>query len=92
MYAIQTTNKFEKDTRRLIKRNYPILLLKETIKSLEETGELSLNYKTHKLIGNYDEHWECHIKNDWLLIWKKDEAAQIITLIRTGTHVDLFGK
>ena len=92
MYAIQTTKKFEKDTKRLVKRNYPIILLKETIKTLEETGKLLPKYKTHKLIGNYQEHWECHIKNDWLLIWQQDEVKQTITLIRTGTHADLFGK
>ena len=66
MYVIQTTNKFEKDTKRLVKRDYQISLLKETINTLEKVGSLPAKYKAHKLVGNYNEHWECHIKNDWL--------------------------
>ncbi|WP_317132770.1 type II toxin-antitoxin system YafQ family toxin [Pedobacter sp. BS3] len=40
--------------------------------------------------GNWDGYWECHIKPDWLLIWKQDETIKLITLTRTGTHSDLF--
>ncbi len=34
--------------------------------------------------------WECHIKLDWLLIYKKSDDALILVLTRTGTHSDLF--
>jgi mRNA interferase YafQ len=47
-------------------------------------------YKPHVLSGDYSKHWECHIKPDWLLIWKQDEENKEIYLIRTGTHSDLF--
>ena len=33
---------------------------------------------------------ECHIKLDWLLIYKKSDDALILVLTRTGTHSDLF--
>ena len=35
---------------------------------------------------------ECHINPDWLLIYIKDTEIRIISLQRTGTHSDLFGK
>jgi mRNA-degrading endonuclease YafQ of YafQ-DinJ toxin-antitoxin module len=30
----------------------------------------------------------CHIEPDWLLI--RDEAEQMLTLVRKATHADLF--
>ncbi|WP_420638779.1 type II toxin-antitoxin system YafQ family toxin [Candidatus Poriferisocius sp.] len=33
--------------------------------------------------------WECHIEPDRLLIWAHQEDA--LTLVRIGTHADLFG-
>ena len=32
--------------------------------------------------------WECHIEPGWLLVWDEDEES--VTLMRTGTHSDLF--
>lgn len=60
--------------------------------------------REHHLSGNYAGHRECHIKGDWLLIYRiEDPAGQTIpigmeqdpeteTVIfeLTGTHSDLF--
>jgi mRNA interferase YafQ len=90
MYSIETSNKFEKEFKKCIKRNYDISLLENIVFLLEESGELPIKHKPHKLIKNYAGYWECHIKPDWLLIYKIDETNKIITLARTGTHSDLF--
>ena len=37
-------------------------------------------------------YWECHINPDWLLLYEKDTEIRIISLYRTGTHADIFGK
>jgi mRNA interferase YafQ len=42
----------------------------------------------HRLSGEWNRLWECHIEPDWLLIW--DETEEKLTLVRTGTHADLF--
>ncbi|MBO4596671.1 MAG: type II toxin-antitoxin system YafQ family toxin [Bacteroidaceae bacterium] len=47
-------------------------------------------YKPHKLIGEYEGCWECHIKGDFLLIWI-DEVNDIIEFVRFGSHSELFG-
>ncbi|MCF6241293.1 MAG: type II toxin-antitoxin system YafQ family toxin [Bacteroidales bacterium] len=91
MYEIRSTGKFKKDIKRILKRKYEIQLLKEVIDTLETHGELPQEYKTHQLQGNYKGYFECHIKPDWLLIWKQDSEAFEISLIRTGSHADLFG-
>ena len=31
-----------------------------------------------------------YTKPDWLLIWKQEDSIHLITLMRTGTHSDLF--
>ncbi len=90
MYSIQTTRKFEKDYVSAAKRNYDLNLLKTTVEILETKGKLPQKFKPHKLSGNYSDHWECHIKPDWLLIWSQNDTEKTITLVRTGTHSDLF--
>ncbi len=72
------------------KRNYNFSEFKKVLSTLETEGEVPNKYKPHKLIGNYSDHWECHIKPDWLLIWFIDDENKEITLVRTGTHSDLF--
>jgi len=90
MFKIKISNKFEKEYKKCIKRNYKISLLENVVFLLEKTGELPVKYKPHKLVSNYNGFWECHIKTDWLLIYKIDIENKIITLTRTGTHSDLF--
>jgi mRNA interferase YafQ len=90
MYLISFTNKFKKDVKLCKKRNYNFSEFKTVLSALETEGEVPNKYKPHKLIGNYSDHWECHIKPDWLLIWFIDDENKEITLVRTGTHSDLF--
>ena len=90
MYKIKTTNRFEKDFIKCTKRNYNIDALGLVIELLESSGKLPNQYKPHLLSGNFNGYWECHIKPDWLLIWRNNENDKIIELVRTGTHADLF--
>lgn len=46
-------------------------------------------YRPHDLIGTYKGCMECHVKNDFLLIWVDGD---IVRLIRLGSHSELFGK
>jgi mRNA interferase YafQ len=64
MYKITTTNRFEKEVRICIKRGYDISLLKNVMELLAESGTLPPKFKPHKLSGNYNNCWECHIKPD----------------------------
>jgi len=90
VYKIRVSNKFEKDFAKCVKRNYDLELLGKVLEILENSGSLPRNYKSHILSGNYKGYWECHIKPDWLLIWKQDDMTKVIDLVRTGTHSDLF--
>ena len=58
------------------------------IKKLLVGERLEPQYRAHRLSGDMSPYWECHIEANWLLIWNDD--GNTITLIRTGTHSDLF--
>ena len=49
-------------------------------------------YRDHALTGQYKGCRECHIQPDWLLIYRIKERLEILNLVDTGTHADLFGK
>ena len=91
-YIVKPTGTFRKDLKLAKKRGLPLSDL-YTVMDLLATGE-SLPEKNHDhpLHGDYEGYRECHINPDWLLIYEKDTEIRIISLYRTGTHSDLFGK
>ena len=90
MYKLNTTNQFEKDLKRCIKRGFPMEELRAVLSALIAEGKVAAKYKPHKLSGNHAGEWECHIKPDWLLVWKQEDDRLIMTMTNTGTHADLF--
>ncbi len=90
MYAIEFTRKYLKDLKLARKRQLPEEELNKVIKMLSEGKTLPAKYNDHSLSGCYIGLRECHIKPDWLLIYEQDDNIKIITLIRNGTHSDLF--
>ena len=91
-YHITTTNQFEKDVKRCIKRGLPVAELRSVISLLAKDGCLPNKYKPHKLSGDRTGQWECHIQSDWLLIWQQFEEELRLLMLSTGTHSDLYGK
>ena len=90
MLEIITTSVFDKDYKLLKKRGYNLKLLQEVVEKLANEEVLPAKYRNHQLIGNYVGYMECHIRPDWLLIYKIEKNKLILTLSRTGTHSDLF--
>ncbi|GHT72223.1 addiction module toxin, RelE/StbE family [Bacteroidia bacterium] len=86
------TNSFEKNIARCIKRGYDMSVFKIVASILIEDIPLPQQYKPHKLSGNYANHWECHIKPDWLLIYRYNTERTQIIFETTGTHSDIFKK
>lgn len=58
---------------------------------LMESGTLPESYCPHQLHGVFAGLWECHIEDDWLLIWRQDNHKLTLILTDTGTHKSLFG-
>ena len=65
-------------------------LLKEVVDLLEEEGCVPEEYKPHVLHDKYAGLWECHIEDDWLLVWRKNDNKLTLLLTNTGSHSELF--
>ena len=90
MLDLNFHNAFKKDIKTLKKRHYDIDALKNIIIKLCNEETLPEKYKDHPLIGNYVGYRDCHIQNDWILIYKVDLQNNLLSLYRTGTHSNLF--
>lgn len=89
MMELKQTSQFKKDLKRIQNNTTKIQHLEDVLTLLAQGLTLPPQYKTHKLIGNYNGCLECHIESDLLLIWI-DESKQIVRLVRLGTHAELF--
>lgn len=92
MRRIFFTNQYKKDLKLALKRNLPEEKLNEVIKMLAMDVVLPESNLDHPLKGQYKGCRECHIQPDWLLIYSKEDRINLLSLVRTGTHSDLFEK
>ena len=84
------SNKFKKDLKTAAKRNNDLGLLNEVVDTLASGLVLPPKYRDHELTGDFSGFRECHIKPDWLLVYRVVEEKLVLLLFRTGTHSDLF--
>ena len=91
MYKIVARKQFLKQLKKCLQKKGNTQKAFEIVVSyLQETGTVPNEYYPHKLEGKYKGLWECHIKPDWLLVWRINKNEIEIELTHTGTHSDLF--
>lgn len=93
MFTLKPTNQFKKDAKKVIKRSASNFdLVEDFLEQLKIGGAFGIDkkHRPHKLKGNYEGDWEAHIKPDLLIIWFEITAENEITLLRLGSHSDLF--
>ncbi len=78
----------KKDQKRMTRRGKDVEKFLEAVFLLMSKGVLPVRYSAHKLRGEYEGCWECHLESDWLLVYTVTE--NIVTVFRTGSHSDLF--
>jgi mRNA interferase YafQ len=86
--ALLTTSAFEKDLPRVEKQGKDLDSLEEVVNLLQTRQPLPPRCRPHPLRGVWSGHWDCHVRPDWLLLYRVTEAALI--LVRTGSHAELF--
>lgn len=89
MNTLKLTSQFKKDLKRYKHKPDVIDRLEIILQLLAEGKAIPQENRPHVLTGNYKDYMECHVENDTLLIWW-DKDADIIKLIRFGTHSELF--
>lgn len=90
MLEIVLSNQFKKDIKSAQKRGLKLELLTEVVDTLASQKSLPEKYRDRSLTGSYADFRECHIKPDWLLIYRIDNEDLLLFLFRTGSHSDLF--
>jgi len=93
MRLIVYKNSFKKELVLMQRRGKNIEEIKKVISALQQDIPLAEKNKDHTLSGDWVGFRECHIRPDWLLIYRKSDAENkegILYLEATGTHSDLF--
>ena len=83
---------FKRDLKLAKKRGYNVKFLTEVVDIPITEKPLPIKYKDHALTDDrrYKNVRECHIKPYWLLIYRIEKEVELLRLVRTGTHSDLF--
>ena len=89
MRELHITAQYRRNERRVRRRSKDMSKLDSVVERLLAGEPLDRRQRPHQLVGNWYPAWECHIELDWLLVWEDD--GETITLLRTGTHSDIFG-
>lgn len=91
MYTIILSSGYRKAIKRIVRhKNFDHIKLEEVISILERGQKLDPKYLDHELKGDLNGFRECHIQNDILLIYQKEEGALILLLVNVGAHASLF--
>ena len=89
-YTPYYTNRIKRQLKTLEKRGYNMNLFKEVVNMLLDCKTLSPKYRDHPLSGDKRGYRDCHIKGDWVLIYKIDKGILTLIMSETGTHSDIF--
>lgn len=90
MFEVVLSNRFKKDLKLAAKRGLALEELNAVVEQLAAGQPLPDKNRDHALTGDYIGFRECHIRPDWLLIYRVDGEDLLLFLFRTGSHTDLF--
>ena len=93
MRRIERTNAFRRDFKREKKGQYRHdfdSLVSDVVSLLVKDAPLPEKQRDYVLGGNWKDYRECHLRPDLLLIYRKPDA-EVLQLIRLGSHSELFG-
>ena len=85
MKELRKTSQFKKDFKRFCKDLEKVRRLYVLLEKLMRGEEIPADYKPHPLKGEWKNYMECHVEEDYLLIWF-DKEENVITLVRLGSH------
>jgi mRNA interferase YafQ len=91
MRTIRYTNRFKRDYRRersgVLGKKLNGLLM-EAVNLLAADKPLPQRYVDHPLAGEWNDHRDCHIRPDLVLIYRKPDPDSL-ELVRIGSHSEL---
>lgn len=90
---IEYTRAFQKDYARELRGRYSKTVvqdLKKALAFLENEQLLPTGYKDHDAQGEWEDHRECHLKPNLLLVYQI--VGSTLFLARLGSHTRIFKK
>ena len=90
MLDIVLSNRFKKDLKLAAKRGLDLDELEAIVNQLAAQQLLLAKNRDRALTGDYIGFRECHVRPDWLLVYRVDGEDLVLFLFRTGSHTDLF--
>jgi mRNA interferase YafQ len=84
------TNRFKKELKLIHKRGWDLLKLKTITSLIINEQPLPEHCRAHPLYGKWLGCTDCHVVNDWVLVYEIDLENRKVVFHRTGTHSDLF--
>ena len=88
-YGVRKTSRYKKSIKKMLKRGKDIKKLTNVVLKLANGEQLPPQYKDHPLSGDLAGLRDCHIENDWVLLYEIKDNLLILSLADTGTHSDL---
>ena len=90
-YRVFRAKRFRKSLKKMLRRGKDVKKLNEVVLKLAQGETLPPKYRDHALSGDLDGLRDCHIENDWVLLYfYTSTGGLVLTLTDTGTHSDLF--
>jgi len=90
MFYLKYSKRFKQDLKYFQHDPDTLLKLKQVLDCLINGKPLSKKNYNHPLSGEFKGCFDCHIRPDVLLIYKKEKEKIFILLLRIGSHSDLF--
>ncbi len=90
-YRVFKAKRFRKSLKKMLRRGKDVNKLNDVVLKLARGETLPPKYRDHALSGDLDGLRDCHIENDWVLLYFYTSTGELVlTLSDTGTHSDLF--
>ena len=91
-YAVKPTEQFKRDYKRAMERGRDMRPLDAVIAALAEGETLPRENRDQPLSGRWAGYRECQAAPDQILVYRMDGDLLVLTLTRTGTLTELYGK
>ena len=90
-YRVFKAKRFRKNLKKMLRRGKDENKLNAVVLKLAQGEVLPPQYKDHALSGDLEGLRDCHIENDWVLLYFHTANGELVlTLTDTDTHADLF--
>ena len=93
-YQIKYTKEFKKSIKKLTKQGKNIDKLLNIVDKLSKGIPLEIKYRDHALYNDnrFQNCRDCHIEQDWVIIYKYLDENLILLLVNTGSHSEVLEK